>query len=101
MTATTERTLSFNRAARRLTITVTRKGRAVATDYLVHEDDGCQFGRAFSVTKLDGDGEPVESYAVNVGAGCESCECLDFLSRHRECKHIAAVRKLFAVEVLR
>lgn len=86
------RTLRFDRATGTLTITLPVRGRMVATRYRVAEYDA-DFGRAFAVVKLDGDGEPVVRYDVSIGGRPEDhiCDCTDFLKHGRPCKHCDAL----------
>lgn len=97
-TTTAERTMRWDRAASRLTVTVLHAGRKrpEVAEYDVREFDA-DFGRAFSVVKMGASGEPVERRDVMVGSpGGEhdGCTCEDATYRQRPCRHYLAVKKL-------
>jgi YD repeat-containing protein len=84
-----QRTMTYDDATRRLTITDPTAKQQV-TQYVIEEFDA-DFGRAFSVIKLDAAGNAAERYSCNIHPEHESCSCVAGLLERKRCRHAAAL----------
>ena len=83
-----------NEAGRRLLTIFVGTGPALKTFAYMLEEVVCDFGRGFSLDKMDGEAP----YSVHLDSTGDSCTCLGHLRHGHKtvCKHIGAVKTLIA-----